>query len=357
MSLALMGVLLMGIGNGGVVWAEQTVPSGLTAVLVAAIPFWMVGIERVMHGGERLTARRMGGLVLGFSGIVLLVWPELRLGEGRSFLVGRGGDTSSPASAGRLARAWRKRRGAEENVLAAAAMQMVFAGLALMVVGSARGEWSELAFNPRTSLALAYLIVVGSIVGYSAYAFALKHLPVATVSLYAYANPVIAVVLGASDTRRAHRLADSRRRRRDTRRQRDGQIWRLKLWQTFSYHATRIGAACAVNLSASNRAVRRPVCRPPADQEHHDGDDQQNVDEVAHRIAADDAEQPQHDQDDRNCFQHGSPLLQKMLVGPHSLRVLTHSAPLGLAQVRLSPLQPECRQLHRGEDLSRALAA
>lgn len=87
-SLALTGVLLMGIGNGGVVWAEQTVPSGLTAVLVAAIPFWMVGIERVMHGGERLTPRRVGGLVLGFSGIVLLVWPELRLGEGRSFLMG-----------------------------------------------------------------------------------------------------------------------------------------------------------------------------------------------------------------------------------------------------------------------------
>lgn len=76
-------------------------------------------------------------------------------------------------------------------------MQMVFAGLALLIVGSAIGEWSVMAFNRRTALALVYLVVVGSIVGYSAYAYALKHLPVSTVSLYAYANPVIAVVLGA----------------------------------------------------------------------------------------------------------------------------------------------------------------
>jgi drug/metabolite transporter (DMT)-like permease len=196
MSLALVGVLLMGIGNGAVVWAEQTVPSGLTAVLIAAIPFWMVGIERLMHGGERLTAWRAGGLVLGFSGIVLLVWPELRLGDGRSFLPGVLA-TQLACLGWAVGSSLAKRRGQEENVLAAAAVQMIFAGLALLIVGSARGEWAQLAFNSRTSLALAYLIVVGSIVGYSAYAYSLKHLPVATVSLYAYANPVIAVVLGA----------------------------------------------------------------------------------------------------------------------------------------------------------------
>src|SRR5436309_8784966 len=72
-SLAVLGLLLLGFGNGGVVWAEQTVPSGLTAVLVATSPFWMVGLDAVLPGGTRLGARRAAGLVVGFLGIVLLV--------------------------------------------------------------------------------------------------------------------------------------------------------------------------------------------------------------------------------------------------------------------------------------------
>src|SRR5579884_2401697 len=81
-SLFLLGVLLLGLGNGGVVWAEQTVPSGLTAVLVATSPFWITGIDVVL-GGERLTARRWVGLVIGFVGIVALVWQDLQVGDRR----------------------------------------------------------------------------------------------------------------------------------------------------------------------------------------------------------------------------------------------------------------------------------
>src|SRR5689334_4374124 len=87
-SLAVLGVALIGFGNGAVVWAEQTVPSGLTAVLVATSPFWMVGIDALMPAGDRLTTRRVAGLVVGFGGIVMLVWPELQVGGGRSFLAG-----------------------------------------------------------------------------------------------------------------------------------------------------------------------------------------------------------------------------------------------------------------------------
>src|SRR5438270_10508286 len=76
-SLALLGILLLGFGNGAVVWAEQTVPSGLTAVLVATSPFWMVGIEALMPTGEPISTRRLLGLVIGFGGIVMLVWPEI----------------------------------------------------------------------------------------------------------------------------------------------------------------------------------------------------------------------------------------------------------------------------------------
>src|SRR3989454_10245801 len=84
--LAVLGVLLLGFGNGGVVWAEQTVPSGLTAVLVATSPFWMVGIDALIPGGVRLGPRRRIGLVVGFLGIVILVAPEIRLEGGRGFL-------------------------------------------------------------------------------------------------------------------------------------------------------------------------------------------------------------------------------------------------------------------------------
>src|SRR4051812_45925758 len=87
---ALLGFLMLVLGNGGVVWAEQSVPSGLAAVIVAASPFWMAGVEALRADGERMTWRKAIGLAVGFSGIVLLVWPELMHGGagGRSFLGG-----------------------------------------------------------------------------------------------------------------------------------------------------------------------------------------------------------------------------------------------------------------------------
>lgn len=194
-SLALLGVLLIGFGNGGVVWAEQTLPSGLTAVLVAVVPFWMVGVEKLTGSADPLTPRRMLGLVLGFAGIVLLVWPELELGAGRAFLLGVLA-TQLACLGWAIGSSYSRRRAPAENVLAVAAYQMLFGGLAMLIAGAIHGEWSHLTFTVRTGSAVAYLMVFGSVAGFSAYGYALKHLPIATVSLYAYVNPVIAVVLG-----------------------------------------------------------------------------------------------------------------------------------------------------------------
>ena len=195
LAITVLGVLLIGFGNGCVVWAEQTLPSGLTAVLVAAIPFWMVGVERFMKASDPLTTRRLIGLVVGFSGIVLLVWPELALGNGRSFFLGVV-STQLACLGWAIGSSYSRRRHADENVLAAAALQMLFGGLILALGGVMRGELAMLAFSNRSVTALVYLIVAGSLGGFSAYAYALKYLPVATVSLYAYVNPVIAVFLG-----------------------------------------------------------------------------------------------------------------------------------------------------------------
>jgi drug/metabolite transporter (DMT)-like permease len=202
-SLAILGILLLGFGNGGVVWAEQSVPSGLTAVLVSTIPFWMVAIERFMPTAERLTPRRLAGLAIGFVGIVILVWPEIQrspttpstsFGTGTFF----GGVVATQLACfgWAIGSSYARRRRHDENVLGAAAVEMIIAGVCLLAPAAIRGEWSELSFTPRTSGALAYLILAGSVVGFSAYAYALKHLPLTTVSLYAYINPVIAVVLG-----------------------------------------------------------------------------------------------------------------------------------------------------------------
>ena len=199
-ALALLGVLLLGFGNGAVVWAEQTVPSGLTAVLVATSPFWMVGIDALTAGGDALTLRRSLGLTVGFCGIVMLVWPEIRVGrEGRAFL---GGVVSAQiacigwATGSSYARTRWRGHAKDENVLTTAAFEMLFGGMALLAASLAMRETSRLTFTVRSAGALGYLIFVGAIGGFSAYAYALKHLPVATVSLYAYVNPIIAVVLG-----------------------------------------------------------------------------------------------------------------------------------------------------------------
>jgi len=199
-ALIVLGFLLLGLGNGGVVWAEQTVPSGLTAVLVAMSPFWMVGVDALTAHGESITGRRAAGLIIGFAGIVLLVWPELHLGEsGRAFL---GGVIAAQIACfgWALGSTYSRRRGhtaaRDESVLVTAAFEMLFGGLSLLIAGTLHGEIPALAFNIRTAAALAYLIVFGAIAGFTAYAYALKHLPIATVSLYAYVNPVIAVVLG-----------------------------------------------------------------------------------------------------------------------------------------------------------------
>ena len=272
-SLTILGILLLGFGNGGVVWAEQTVPSGLAAVLVATCPFWMVGIDVLMPDGEALTLRRMFGLVVGFAGIVLLVWPEIHVGpSGRAFL--NGVIATQIACAGWAAgSAYARKRGRteakDENVLATAAFEMLFGGAVLLIVSLIRHETASVVFMPRTSGALLYLIFFGAIGGFTAYAYALKHLPIATVSLYAYVNPIIAVILGT-----------------------------LVLKEPFSARMAVSAAIVLIGMAlvraegSTPSGSDNPSATDEPDEEQHNRNDQKYVDEVAQCVAAHHAEQP-----------------------------------------------------------------
>jgi drug/metabolite transporter (DMT)-like permease len=195
---ALLGTLMIGVGNGGVVWAEQYVPSGLAAVMVSVIPFWMVAVEALMPDGERIRLPQLIGLALGFGGILLLTGLNLGAEDagGRRFL--HGVISLQLSCCGwAIGSSYAKRHARHENVFAATSLQMIFGGAALMLAGTTLGEWAAIHMTLRSGLAIVYLIVFGSLIGYASYTYALKYLPVSTVSLYAYVDPVIAVILGA----------------------------------------------------------------------------------------------------------------------------------------------------------------
>jgi drug/metabolite transporter (DMT)-like permease len=195
----LLGFLMLVLGNGGVVWAEMYVPSGLAAVVIASSPFWMAGVEALQPDGERVTWNTALGLLVGFSGIVLLIWPELMQGgsSGSGFLAGM--VALQIACLGwSIGSSYSKRHSRQENVFSATAAQMLAGGLMMLAIGTVRGEWGALSFSTRSASAFVYLSTIGAIGGFVAYTYALRHLPVSLVSLYAYINPVIAVALGVA---------------------------------------------------------------------------------------------------------------------------------------------------------------
>jgi drug/metabolite transporter (DMT)-like permease len=217
---ALLGVLLIGLGTGAVVWAEQTVPSGLTALLIAVTPFWMMAVERLtdLRSGpakagphvrlaranvgsgfsripKALASRKIAGLVVGFVGVMLLVWPQFQSTRNAGFLAGVLA-TQVAAVGWSVGSNLSRLRSPAEDLLAAAAIQMIFGGLFMLALSLLFGESPGGPFSARSLLATLYLLFIGSIVAYTAYAYALRHLPLTTVSLYAYVTPVIAVVLG-----------------------------------------------------------------------------------------------------------------------------------------------------------------
>jgi drug/metabolite transporter (DMT)-like permease len=194
-NIALVGFALLVLANGSVVWAEQWVPSGLAALIVATLPFWMAGFESALPSGNKLTLRKGLGIIIGFVGLVILFAPELRDSFDATYFNGILALLFSPFCWA-LGSIYSKNRPIGTHPLMTAGFQMLIAGFILVIVGALAGEFPRIHRDPYGFIALAYLILFGSIVGYGSFVYALSKLPATKVSMYAYVNPVIAVVLG-----------------------------------------------------------------------------------------------------------------------------------------------------------------
>lgn len=191
----IIGALLLLAGNGAVTWAEQRVASGVAALLVATVPLWMVLIDALRPNGSRPSAVVVFGLLAGFGGIALLVGPG---GDGGVDPVGAAALVLGSLcwAAGSI---YSRSAPRPRAPLMGTGIQMLAGGALLVLFGTIRGEWAR--FDPAgvsatSLLALAYLVVFGSLVGYTAYIWLLGVSTPAKVSTYAYVNPVVAVLLG-----------------------------------------------------------------------------------------------------------------------------------------------------------------
>jgi drug/metabolite transporter (DMT)-like permease len=209
---SVVGLLLLLGGNGLVSLAEQNVASGIAALIIGSVPLWMTTIEAVRPGGVRPNALGILGLLIGFGGIALLVSPSLS-----------SGNPASSHSLGiitllfaalfwSLGSIYSRHARLPDSSLLSTGMEMLAGGLGLYLAGTLTGEWHLLALSSITArswLSLLYLVLFGSMAGFTAYAWLLRSAPVSLVATYAYVNPLVAILLGnlfAQETLTVHIL-------------------------------------------------------------------------------------------------------------------------------------------------------
>jgi drug/metabolite transporter (DMT)-like permease len=197
-SAVVTGFLLLCVGNGAVSWAEQTVPSGVAALLVATVSLWLVILDWLRPGGVQPVFRVVVGLVLGFAGLVLLMGP-VRLGGAEHVDSGGAGILVIASLAWACGSLYSKHGGGPGSPMLSVAMQCLAGGAILLLVGLFTGEFHALnlaAVSVRSWLALGYLIVFGSGIGFSAYIYILQQSTATRVGTYAFVNPMVALFLG-----------------------------------------------------------------------------------------------------------------------------------------------------------------
>jgi drug/metabolite transporter (DMT)-like permease len=194
LSAFLIAAPMLAVGNAAVGWAEQTLDTGTASLIIASVPLWMALLDRVFYA-QRLARTIVLGLAIGFAGVGVLVAPGGAGGAGSraAFVL----VFSSLAWA--IGSLYARRAQLPQRPLVGAAMQMLAGGLMLTVVGAASGELGRVhpaAISLESWLGLAYLVVAGSLLGFTAYMWLLRAAPTSLVGTYAYVNPVVAVLLG-----------------------------------------------------------------------------------------------------------------------------------------------------------------
>ena len=197
-SAAIVGLLMLVFGNGLVSWAEQKIPSGLAALMVATVPFWMVTLDWMRPRGAAPSSRVVLGLIIGFVGVGLLFQPWHSPEGGKLNLLGTAMLIVATFSwaTGSLYSVHAK---LPSSPVLSMGMEMLSGGMIALVVGMLRGELANIevsTITARSLLALTYLILFGSLVGFNAYMWLLRVCAPAWVSTFAFVNPVVAIFLG-----------------------------------------------------------------------------------------------------------------------------------------------------------------
>ena len=193
---AIVGLLLLMGGNLTLSYAELTVSSGLSALIVAITPLWFLVLDSLLLGDHHISGRGKAGLGLGIVGLFVLVWPDLQAGSlGRRELIASLsliGGSFSWALGSVLSKKWQSGM----DVFGATGWQVTAAGVGNLLFALLNGDLKHATWSPRSLAAVGYLVVCGSWIGYTAYIWLLEHVPTSKVSTYAYVNPVVAVFLG-----------------------------------------------------------------------------------------------------------------------------------------------------------------
>lgn len=193
--LGVMGLSMLGVGNGLVVVGEQYINSGLAALLITTVPFWIVGMETFFSKGKKINVLTISGLLIGLLGVTLIFgndWKDLF--DSKYYL----GVLSIMGAvvAWSYGSVYSKYKKVSVHPLMSASVQMLIAGFAQTLLGYFLGEFSAISLSQSGLFSLGYLIIAGSIFGYGSYIYAIEHLPLSLVSTYAYINPIIALFLG-----------------------------------------------------------------------------------------------------------------------------------------------------------------
>lgn len=200
--LALVGILLLFGGNIALVWSEKYLASGLAALIVAVVPLYVAVIERLLPGGERLRPRGIFGLFLGLLALVALLWPSFHAvsrapGHGISIQLFSAVIVLLGALSWASGSVLFRRLQLPVDPLVAAGWEMLAAGLCNMTIATVTWQWPLATWNAESIASIGYLVLFGSLLGFTCYIWLIHHVPVAKVATYAFVNPVVAVLLGA----------------------------------------------------------------------------------------------------------------------------------------------------------------